>query len=156
MIAKQTYKENLLSLIWAIAMVPNMPAEPFWSWMTHNCKYLTKILPGWQRGWCFSSAGAWNGSLCYHCSCRVLLGVQGRLGKWKCKTITDGTVTAAKEKQEQSKCMPGNNPPPPQTDKVSHLRSEAMSSFGRKGRKVQLHPVSPILLSSHPLVLVLL
>jgi len=25
------------------------------------------------------------------------------------------------------------------TDKVSHLRSEAMSSFGRRGRKVQLH-----------------
>jgi len=25
------------------------------------------------------------------------------------------------------------------TDKMSHLRSEAMSSFGRRGRKVQLH-----------------
>ena len=41
-----------------------------------------------------------------------------------------------------------------QTDKVSHLRSEAMSSFGRRGRKVQLHHIPCILISSFHHILV--
>ena len=67
-----------------------------------------------------------------------------------CTKTPQRSYPATKTKSVQA-CIACSNPPhnaPPQTDKVSHLRSEAMSSFGRRGRKVQLHLISCILILS--------
>ena len=113
-------------------------------------RYLIKILLGWQRCWCFSSAGDRNGSLHYHSSCRVLLGVQGRLGKRECKAHPI-TVTAGKKPKNVDNAWPAiihPHSPDGQGESPAKRGNVQLWSEGQKGSATPYISYLCILMSS--------